>query len=232
MRQIWRTGERTTACAALLLALAACGDRAPSGQVLASVGGDDITKRDLAFEAAVTGLPIGAATLAAIVDRKVLAQHARDESLDRTPEYLSALRRFREATLAAMVARQLALDAPRPDDAALARYVAAHRWQFADRARVEVRQADGTTRAIDTATLPDDAARLASAAPGDSLTIAGQRVTVLAHTPVAMTPQQRIDAARTALARERGPAAVQAFLAGAKAAVRIRYQPGTGLTSK
>ena len=35
---------------------AGCADRPPTGQVLASVDGDDVTKRDLAVEAALTRL--------------------------------------------------------------------------------------------------------------------------------------------------------------------------------
>ena len=111
----------------------ACADHPPSGQVLASVDGDDVTKRDLAVEAALTRLLPGPATLQAIVDRKLLVRRAKRKRLDLTPDYLAAVRRFREATLATLAVQQAATALPPPGDAAVRAFAAAHDWQFARR---------------------------------------------------------------------------------------------------
>src|SRR5579862_5822881 len=80
-----------TAC----VALTACGNGGqPKGQVVAKVGKEEVTVLDL--QSALTGFQAPNAAvrkaaerqaLSAIIQRKVLAQAARQQKLDRTPEF-------------------------------------------------------------------------------------------------------------------------------------------------
>lgn len=74
--------------------------------MIADVNGEEVTIAELNEEARARGLSIGAdpslqqALLQDLVDRKLLVQAARQEKLDRTPEYLLASRRASELALA------------------------------------------------------------------------------------------------------------------------------------
>jgi peptidyl-prolyl cis-trans isomerase C len=88
------------------LLLLGCRQDEPTGQVVASVNGEEITIPELNAEARARGLTIGdnpdlgKNLLSELVDRKLLAQEARQQKLDRTPEYLLAQRRADEILLA------------------------------------------------------------------------------------------------------------------------------------
>ncbi len=212
--------------------LAGCEARAPTGQVLASVGGDDVTKRDLAVEAAVTRLPPGPATLGAIVDRKLLVRRAQRERLDLTPDYLAAMRRFREATLATLAVQQGLAALPPPDDAAVRAFAAAHDWQFAGRRLVEVEDA-GIHRVIDTAALPRgaDARRLLSTAVGARVSLDGRSLRVLSSRTAVQPASDRYRAAHEALVRQQREALVRHLIEAERTLVRVRYQSGFGTLS-
>ncbi len=233
------TGDRRTRISAVglalsigSLALAGCADRPPTGQVLASVDGDDVTKRDLAVEAALTNLPPGPVTLNAIVDRKLLVRRAKRERLDLTPDYVAAVRRFREATLATLAVQQAATVATPPDAAAVRRFVAAHSWQFAGRRLIEVED-DGQRRAIDTATLTDGAGarRLLAAPPGATLALGGRSLRIIASRPIATSSSASFDAARAALVRQQRENLIRRLVAAERASTRVRYQSGFGTHS-
>jgi hypothetical protein len=74
--------------------LASCGESQPKGQVVAKVGKDEVTVLDL--QAALAGFKAPDAktrkaaeqqALTAIVQRKILAQAAHKQKIDKTPEY-------------------------------------------------------------------------------------------------------------------------------------------------
>jgi peptidyl-prolyl cis-trans isomerase C len=100
------------ACCAML-ALAACGDgtkkaeKSPPGQVIARVGGEEVTIHELNTERRYVNLPPNAKAedvshglLDALVERKILDKRAVDAGLDRQPNVLLELRRAREQVLA------------------------------------------------------------------------------------------------------------------------------------
>lgn len=211
---------------------AGCADRPPTGQVLASVDGDDVTKRDLAVEAALTRLPPGPVTLNAIVDRKLLVRRAKRERLEMTPEYLAAVRRFREATLATLAVQQVTGTLPAPGDAAVRAYAAAHDWRFAGRRLVEVEDA-GERRIIDTATLVDggEAQRLLAVGTGTTTMVGGRAVRIIGSRPVDQSPADTLAAAREALVRQQREDVVRRLVAAERASVRVRYQSGFGTGS-
>ena len=208
---------------------AGCADRPPTDQVLASVDGDDVTKRDLAVEAALTRLPPGPVTLNAIVDRKLLVRRAKRDRLDLTPDYLAAMRRFREATLAV---QEVAGTLPPPGDAAVRGFAAAHDWRFAGRRLVEVADAGGR-RTIDTATLRDggEARRLLAAGTGTTTMVGGRTVRIVGSRPVDRSLADTLAAAREALVRQQREDVVRRLVKAERASVRVRYQSGFGTDS-
>jgi peptidyl-prolyl cis-trans isomerase C len=106
------------------LALAGCqgGAKAPTGQVAATVDGQEITQKQIDTELA--GSPIGAdphaleaarrRVLQSIVARKLLARTARDEGLDKTPDFAVREQSQTEAILAQALETKVADAVPTP----------------------------------------------------------------------------------------------------------------------
>lgn len=167
--------HRTKAAAALIAAVAllpgACVKPAPQGQVLADVDGEDITRRDLAFELqSPEGRGVAPAVLLdRLIDRRLLARAARAEGIEQSSAYLGQVRRQRELLLAQLYVDRLARAAPAPSAAAVAAYIERHPEAFAARRLVDAvrltTSARPAARAIarDAATLDQAATLLARA---------------------------------------------------------------------
>lgn len=122
-----------------LLILAAC-DREPTGQVAAVVGDDEITLQEINAEIGNAQLPKGAdvkqvqqAALQRIVERRLLADVARDQELNKKPEYLIRERQLGDALLVQQLGEQARRSIRVPDSAAIDKFVAAHPATFAKR---------------------------------------------------------------------------------------------------
>ena len=98
MRTIFGSPMRTRSMAAIVLvaALCACGKKVPEGQVVAMVGNEEVTRRELTVEPEAAGLPPGpdaqpalTALLDGVIARKVAVAEARRLELDRTPEFVA-----------------------------------------------------------------------------------------------------------------------------------------------
>lgn len=96
----------------LILACSAC-DQKPDGQTLAVVNGEEITSSELNGELANANLPAGvdkkqatSRVLQALIDRRLLAEQARKDGVDRSPEYISRQRRMNEDLLIGMMANR------------------------------------------------------------------------------------------------------------------------------
>ncbi|MFC5480647.1 EpsD family peptidyl-prolyl cis-trans isomerase [Massilia suwonensis] len=110
------------AAGAVLLVLAACGDKAPPakrGQALANVNGEEITVLQLNEEMQRAGVPAARQQqaskqlLQALIDRELLEQSAIGEKLDRDPKVMQALERTRSLIVAqAYLQKRLAKVAP------------------------------------------------------------------------------------------------------------------------
>lgn len=160
----------TRAAAILLVPLAACDQQPPKGQVLASVGGEAITKRDLQAELA-SAARLGARddssgpALDRLVERALLLRVARERELDLSPEYLAAIRRAREDILIDMLNDQVASQVPAPSAAEIRNYVETRPWMFAGRQLLTLDEivpqggADAL-RTVSAAASMEDAARL------------------------------------------------------------------------
>lgn len=105
--------------AGMLLALAACGDKQPGEDAVATVNGYEITNAELNNEMAASGVTETAdenarrAALQAIINRKLLSDMAAENDLDKTPEFILNQQRMREALLAEAAIRSLAPEGSR-----------------------------------------------------------------------------------------------------------------------
>ena len=122
------------------LALAACGNAKPTGQVVAKVGKEEITALDLQAELGGYKAPNPQARKAAeqaalqrIIQRKVLAQAAHEQKIDRTPEYARLRIRQDELLAAKLWEDSLARAVPAPNADEAQQYIDAHPDSFAQR---------------------------------------------------------------------------------------------------
>ncbi len=140
----------TTALAVVLAAttLSACkvpfvgggAPKAPTGQVAATVGGQEITVRDLRSE--MNGAQISdpkamkqaeEATLRNIVGRTVLAKAAIDQGVDKTPDFAIAKKRLIDGLLVQSLQNKIAGQVPAVTREEADRFVAAHPDIFSQR---------------------------------------------------------------------------------------------------
>lgn len=112
----------------------------PEGQVVATVNGDEITSLELRQEMgsfASRDLAVMKAAqqraLQGLIMRRLVVQNAKDQKLDKTPEYSLQLRRGEDALLAQLFQRKVAsgIAAPSRDEAEA--YVSSHPEKFANR---------------------------------------------------------------------------------------------------
>ena len=226
LKPAWRARHRGILVLAAMLAAGGCVERAPVGQVIALVGDDDLTRRDVAAELRTPGSPAHdpAGAVALLIDRKLLVQEARQRRLDRSPEYLAAMRRHREVLLAAMLVGNLAADLAPVLPAEAADYVQRHPWMFARREHVRLDEIVVASGAVgisfsDAMTMDRIAAMLQ---------LAGRRFErSIRMVDIAMLPEK--EARRILAARVRAPMLLQASgPARIGAVVERRPAPVTG----
>ena len=137
--------QRATLALACGAALAGCNKTVATGQVLATVGGKDITLQDVRAEGRADGVSPTAghaadvALLQRVVDRSLFAQSAHDQRLDQTPEAPSDLARIEQGWRADKAARRLLTGLTPPDDTAARAFIAEHPYAFAKRQQVSAR---------------------------------------------------------------------------------------------
>lgn len=124
------------------LALVACGDKseAPTGQVVATVGGEEITTTDLDSElnGATAPTPEGQKQLQRmalenIINRTILAQAAEAEGLAKGPEFAVIERKARQAALVEQLQRNLGKSLPQPGAEEVDNFVIENPSLFANR---------------------------------------------------------------------------------------------------
>lgn len=127
------------------LALGACklpfgGQKAPTGQVVATVDGKEITSREL--QAELRGLRVTdpalrkeaeGAAIRNIVVRKLLVDAARKQGIDRTPEFVLQRERVIEALLVQSLENKIAAAVPAPTRDEAERFVTDHPNIFSER---------------------------------------------------------------------------------------------------
>jgi EpsD family peptidyl-prolyl cis-trans isomerase len=114
--------------------------KAPTGQVAATVGGQEITVRDLRAE--LTGAPntdpsslkqAEQATLRNIVGRTVLAKAAIDQGIDKTPDFAIAKKRLVDTLLVQSLQNKIAAESPPVTKEEADRFVVSHPDIFSQR---------------------------------------------------------------------------------------------------
>ena len=131
---------------ATLLMTSGCGKKA-TGQVVAVVNGDEITLDELNAELNSVNLPPSAdkklamrQLLQQVVDRRLLAQTAKGQGLDRDPAYVTQQRRMNEDLLVRMYAKKSADTIPVPTASEIDKYIAEHPMIFGSRTRYKLDQ--------------------------------------------------------------------------------------------
>lgn len=129
--------------ASAALALAACGDKepkAPTGQVVAILDGEEITVLEVNAELQGTPIPPSMTrrdaeklALNNIITRRMLAKAAEERALNKTPEFQMQARRASEQLRVQALARDIAskIVAPTRDEAD--KFIAENPWMFRER---------------------------------------------------------------------------------------------------
>ena len=131
--------------AALAFATTSCNKPEPKGQVIAVVNGEELTVSELNEEARARGISIGndaaarASVVRDLVDRKLLAQQARRDGVDKNPEYLVTSRRLNELLLAQKLV-DLRRGPADPTNADVQAFIKAHPHAFDQRVAIRAAQ--------------------------------------------------------------------------------------------
>lgn len=141
MKLNWTHGAALLAC----IAVSGCGmigggSKAPEGQVVATVNGEEITVTELNRElgGASSANPeerkaAEQAALQSIITRKLVAQAAEEQELDKTPAFAQQELQAKEAMLIGAMQRKIASTVVNPTRADAERFVSEHPQMFADR---------------------------------------------------------------------------------------------------
>ncbi len=115
----------------------------PKGQVVAVVNGEEISMQELNAELQGVRVPDSAdrkalrrEILERLIDRKLIVQRAREQGIDKTPEYISQQRRLDENLLVSMLGQRVAQTVPQPDGRDVSQYIADNPTMFAQRQRL------------------------------------------------------------------------------------------------
>ena len=126
-------------CALIALSLSAC-DKEATGQVAAVVNGEEITLQEINAELGSAAIPEGAdktlvqqAALQRIVERRLLAQAARDDELDKTPDYLLRERQLRDALVVQSMGQRAERALKVPGEQEIDKFIADNPVMFAER---------------------------------------------------------------------------------------------------
>lgn len=124
---------------AAFIALQACSSE-PTGQVVAVVNGEEITQQELNAEIAELPAPpvgdkeaIRRQILQQIIDRRLMAQVAKEDGLDRDPMYVIRERRLKEELLVQMYGVKTADTVRVPDASSVKKYLADNPGKFSQR---------------------------------------------------------------------------------------------------
>jgi EpsD family peptidyl-prolyl cis-trans isomerase len=124
------------------LLLAGC-HKEPKGQVVAIVNGDEISMQELNAELQGVRIPdnvdrkvLRKEILERLIDRKLIVQKAKDQGVDKTPDYVAQKRRLDDNLLVSMLGQKIAQTVPVPDDRDINQYINDNPSLFAQRQRL------------------------------------------------------------------------------------------------
>ncbi|ATE66988.1 SurA N-terminal domain-containing protein [Rhizorhabdus dicambivorans] len=130
------------AIAAAAMLVTGC-HKEPKGQILAIVNGEEISLQELNAELQGARVPdsvdravLRRQVLQRLIDRKLIVQKAREQGLDKTPEFITQQRRMEENLLVTLLGQKIASQVPMPDDRDITQYIADNPTQFSGRERL------------------------------------------------------------------------------------------------
>ena len=131
--------KRSLVALALLATLTACQKKA-EGQTVAVVNNEEITASELNAELANANIPDSAdkkaitnRVLQGLVERRLLAEQARKDGIDKSPDFIARQRRMNEELLIGMLASRSMDTSKLPTDAEIAAFQAKQPQAFANR---------------------------------------------------------------------------------------------------
>lgn len=129
-----------------LIMLSGC-DRKPQGQVVATVNGDEITRQQVNMLISNNGTVPPAkrqelqnTALAQLVNRQLLVQAAKDRKIDKSPEYLAAVRQASDAIAIQMLQQDIVQSVRTPLDLDITKFIAQNPARFEQRELLTVDQ--------------------------------------------------------------------------------------------
>lgn len=130
-------GQRIVLAIVLACMVSAC-EKKPGGQTVAIVNNEEITAADLNAELSNSNVSASDASkdaraqaLERLVDRRLLAQQAKADGLDKSPDYLNQERRATESLLINMLMERQANTQQVPSADDIAKFEASHPGMFA-----------------------------------------------------------------------------------------------------
>ena len=221
-------------CAGLAaLALIACTEAEPVGQVVVSVGGDDITMAELRHEIASDPSLTQDSALERLIERKTLAAHAVSLGLERDAGFHFDARRGREDLLVETLRRDLKsrLGEVEPRDLWIA--INAQPWRYSERVRLYLsRTLDNGERAVawvDTDNFVEaPPVELMAAEPGDVVSLNGQEWNVEIREIRVVSPDEMLAKALAEWQAGELSRSEEQILAQRRALGQTRYQAGFG----
>ena len=160
-------GQRIVLAIVLACILSSC-EKKPGGQTVAVVNNEEITAADLNAElnnlnvsATNAGKEVRAQALQQLIDRRLLAQQAKADGLDKSPDFLNRQRRQTEDLLISMMVSRQANTQQVPSADEIAKFEASRPGIFANHETWTLQQV--------TYPLPKDAALTAKIAAAKSL---------------------------------------------------------------
>lgn len=131
-------GQRIVLAIVLAVIVSAC-EKKPGGQTVAVVNNEEITAADLNAELSNSNVPadaskeVRAQALQRLIDRRLLAQQAKADGIDKSPEFLNQQRRATEDLLINMLVSRQVNTQQLPSAAEISKFEAGHPNLFAKR---------------------------------------------------------------------------------------------------
>lgn len=142
MKRRWSARIATGAALVGLFLTGGC-QKTPKGQVVAIVNGREISKEQLAAELQDIPIPdyvdrqkLRETLVRGIIDRELQVEEAREQGLDKTPDFEQRKRRSDEELLIRMLGHRAAQTVPLPSETDIQAYIDSHPLQFARRQRL------------------------------------------------------------------------------------------------
>jgi EpsD family peptidyl-prolyl cis-trans isomerase len=132
--------KQTTAASLIILACLSGCDREATGQVAAVVNDEEITQQEVNAEIAALQVPdtvdkevVQQQALKRIIERRLLAQAAKEDGLDSSQDYLIRERQMRDSLLVQLLGERLKRTTNTPEPEELDQYIEDNPSIFADR---------------------------------------------------------------------------------------------------